>query len=74
MWPRKTTTISKQEESVFHQELKDPLAEMVRSATEVLSDEDALEIVRICKEAVNREIADATEQYLTESIGKGDTT
>lgn len=51
-------------------ELKDRLVEMVKSATEVLNEEDALEIVAICKRASEREIANVTEEYLAECIEK----
>ena len=55
------------------EELKGELIEVVKSSTEVLSDEDALEIVGICKRAVSRGIADVTEQYLEERLRGGDT-
>lgn len=49
-------------------EFKDDLVRTVEASVEVLSDDDALAILEICKRAVNREIAVAAEQYLTESI------
>lgn len=54
------------------EKFKEELVDVVKAATKVLNDEDALAIVRICKQATNREIADVTERYLNESIRKGD--
>ena len=53
-------------------EFKDELVEVVKSSTEVLNDEDALAIMEICKRAVNREIANVSEEYLTESLERSD--
>lgn len=55
------------------EEFKKELIDVVSAATEVLNDEDALEIVRICKSAADREIADVSERYLIESLKGGDT-
>ena len=52
----------------MQEEMKDVLAETVRSATAVLDDEEALAILEICKRAIDRGIADVTEQYLAECI------
>lgn len=52
----------------MQEKLKESLVEMVKASTEVLSDEDALAIVEICKNATDREIASVTEQYMVESI------
>lgn len=49
-------------------EFKDSLVDVVKASTEVLNDDDALAIVEICKHAADREIANATEEYLTERI------
>ena len=43
---------------------REELAEVVRSSAELLSDEEALAIVQICKDATNRKIASVTEEYL----------
>lgn len=53
------------------EEFKGDLVETVKASADLLSDDEALEIVRICKEAVNRGIAEVTEQYLEESIRNG---
>ena len=54
------------------EEFKKELIDVVSAATEVLNDEDALEIVRICKGATDREIADLSERCLMESLKGGD--
>ena len=54
------------------EEFKEELINVVRTSTEVLNDDDALEIVEICKRAANREIAEATERYLEEAIREGE--
>lgn len=51
-------------------ELKERLVNIVKSATAVLNEGDALEIVEICKRASEREIANVTEEYLAECIAK----
>ena len=56
----------------MQEEFKSELVDVVKAATAVLSDEDALAIVEICKRATNREIADVTERYLSESIRGSD--
>ena len=50
---------------------KDELVSVVQSATEVLNEEDALAIVKICKQAADREIANITEEYLASRICEG---
>lgn len=52
----------------MQEELKSSLVDTVQSSVEVLNDDDALAIVQICKRAVNREIANVSEQYLADSI------
>lgn len=49
-------------------EFKEELVAAVKAATAVLSDEEALAIVKICEQATDREIASVTEEYLTEQI------
>lgn len=53
-------------------ELKEELVHTVKISTEVLNDDDALAIVEICKKAVDRKIADATEQYLMNCVNGGE--
>lgn len=53
------------------EEFKEELINVVRTSKEVLNDEDALKIVEICKHAADREIAEATERYLEETIREG---
>lgn len=50
------------------EEFKEELVNAVKAATEVLNDEEALAIVKICKIATDREIASVTEEYLAEQI------
>lgn len=50
------------------EKLKEELVEAVKAATAVLNDEEALAIVKICKMATDREIANVTEEYLAEQI------
>lgn len=53
----------------FREILNDAVSTAVR--LDVLSDEEALCIVRICRDAVSRAEADLTEQILAERIGGG---
>lgn len=53
-------------------EFKEQLIDAVKAAVEVLSDDEALEIVRICGRATDRKIADITEQYIAERIAESD--
>lgn len=53
-------------------EFKEELVHTVKISTEVLNDDDALEIIGICKKAVDRKIADATEQYLMNCVNGGE--
>ena len=50
----------------------DELVDAVKVATAVLNDEEALEILRICKRAADREIANVTEEYIKDCINGGD--
>lgn len=54
------------------EEFKEELVDTVKAATEVLNDEEALVIVKICKQATDRKIADLTERYLADSIRGGE--
>ena len=54
------------------EEFRNELVDAVKAATAVLNDEEALAIVKICKMATDREIADMSERYLEESIRNGD--
>lgn len=51
----------------FRESLNDAVSTAVR--LDVLSDEEALCIVRICRDAVSRAEADVAEQLLAERIG-----
>ena len=53
------------------EEFKRELVSAVKAATDVLNDEEALAIVKICKIATDREIASMTEEYLSEQIKGG---
>lgn len=53
-------------------EFKEELVQTVKISTEVLNDDDALEIIGICKKAVDRKIADATERYLMNCVNGGE--
>lgn len=55
--------------------IKSELIDTVTKAveTDMLNEEDALAIVKICKRAADREIANVTEAYLVQQIeGSGD--
>lgn len=54
------------------EEFREELLDAVKEAVSMLNDEEALAIVKICKQAVNREIAEITERYLEESIRGGE--
>lgn len=56
----------------MQEELKGSLIDTVKSAVDVLSNDDALEIVNICRRAMDTKIADLTEQYLLDSIEGGE--
>lgn len=49
-------------------EFKGDLIDAVKAAVEVLTDEEALAIIAICREATEREAADASERCLAELI------
>ena len=50
----------------FKGELVDVVTKAVE--TDMLDDEDALAIIKICKRAADKKIASVTEQYLVEQI------
>lgn len=51
----------------FRESLNDAVSTAVK--LDVLSDEEALCIVRICRDAVSRAVSDVSEQLLAERIG-----
>ena len=47
---------------------KKDLVDVVKGSAEALNDEEALAIIEICKQAIDREIANVTEDYLSSRI------
>ena len=54
------------------EEFRDELVAAVKAAAKVLSDEEALAIVKICRFATERAEAELTEEYLIKEIEGGD--
>ena len=54
------------------EELKEDLVESVKTAADVINDEEAMAILEICRRAMDREIAEISERQLINALKTDD--